>query len=137
MPRFHRYLAAAPLLLLSLALTGCASSNQATESAEVALGVWNVVVEGTADGDLTGVLIVTQVAEELTGEAIFPDLGPPAPFEEFGYDGETFSFSATLEIDGQPTLIVGSAEIDGDQLEGTFEVPGTGSFEMTGTRTEE
>ena len=137
MLRSRRYLAAIPLFVLSFALAGCASSNQTAESAEVALGVWNVVVEGTADGELTGVLIVTQVAEDLTGEAVFPDLGPPAPFEEFGYDGETFSFSATLEIDGQPTLIVGSAEIDGDEFEGTFEVPDVGAFEMTGTRVEE
>ena len=134
---FRRFLVAAPLLLLSLALAACATSNQTTESVEIALGVWNVVVEGTADGDLTGVLIVTQVAEDLTGEAVFPDLGPPAPFEEIGYEDGTLSFATTLEIGGLPTLIVGSAEINGDQLEGTFEVPDVGSFEMSGTRTAE
>ena len=127
-----------PLVLLAagLAWAGCAST-QTPPPPEFVGGAWDVVVAGTPEGDLEGVLTVTPLADSLAGNVVFPALGPPQPLEEVTYEDGRLAFSATFEFNALPTLVLGSAALDGDRIEGQVEVPGVGQFELSGTRTTE
>lgn len=130
------FLLLGPLLLLTLTVAGCASTGE-TQKPDFVEGVWDVVVAGTPEGDLEGVLTVTKVAKGLAGEATFPALGPPVPFEEVSYEDDRLAFSARFDQGVQPTLFLGSADIEGDRIEGEVEVVGAGTFPLTGTRSTE
>ena len=125
------------LLALGLAPLGCATTRSTPPPPEIVGGVWDVVVEDTPEGDLEGVLTVTPIADELTGEAVFPALGPPEPLEEVSYEDGQLAFSVTFELGGLPTLFLGTATLDGDRIEGQIEIPDAGSYDFAGTRATE
>jgi hypothetical protein len=84
-------------------------------------------------GVQTGALELRQKGKTLTGS--FTALNASADFDQGSADGDTFSFSVSLEtIFGEFQLDV-SGKINGDSLSGNIKNPGF-AFDISGVRVE-
>jgi len=105
-----------------LVLVGCAASTPP------AVGVWNVEMNTplgalpatlTLNADGTGVMGSDQLGE--------------APIDGVIYDGNSVSFSAEVDAQGQTLVLDFSGTIEGDSVSGEFGSD-FGAFAVTGTR---
>lgn len=94
------------------------------------VGTWSYTVT-SPQGDVDGTLTLTGSPDALEGTITGSD-GEETTLEEVELSGAalTFQFDA-----GNMGVIDASLSIDGDEMEGTIDVSGAGSFPMTATRT--
>lgn len=106
------------------------ASGDGSETANPA-GVWAYSIE-TPQGSVGGVITVESSGNDLSG-TITNDAGggEPADIEDAELDGSTLSFSFDAGEFGRINVTM---DIDGDEVDGSFEVPGFGSMPMTGSR---
>jgi len=121
------------VLLFASALPGCALL-KSNPPIPAVVGMWDMMVMQTPQGDLPASLSVLYAEGAFTGEFGVESLMQRVPITEVSFEGETFLFSATLDIEGQPTKVTATTTVDGDSFEGPMAVPGFGDFTVTGAR---
>lgn len=96
------------------------------------VGTWRYEVE-TPQGTVAGVLTLTGEPTDLEGTITNDAMpGDGTRLDDLVLDGSTLSFNFD---GGQFGRISVSAELDGDDLDGSLTVPGLGAVPMTGSRT--
>jgi hypothetical protein len=133
-----------PLSLL-LVLVAAASGARAA-SAQTLTGTWQITTEGRR-GALTQTLTLTQDGAALTGTLTFTGggrrggggggggaLGGPVAITDGTVTGNAFSFSMTLEFNGNAFTQRYSGTFEGNSMQGTVEGGRGGAAPFTGTR---
>ena len=108
-----------------LVLVGCAASTPP------GVGVWNVEMN-TPLGALPATLTLNADGSGMMGS---DQLGE-APIEGVMYDGNSISFSAEVDAQGQTLVLDFSGSVEGDSVSGEFGSD-FGAFVVTGSRVEE
>jgi len=107
---------------------------RSTPKTPAVVGTWGYVVKNTPQGNAPGTLTVHYADGKYTGQLKVDVLFQTVPIEEASFDGQTFSFAALLDIDGQKSRTTAEVTVEGDAMTGRIEVPGFGSFPLTATR---
>ena len=108
-----------------LVLVGCAASTPP------GVGVWNVEMN-TPLGALPATLTLNADGSGMMGS---DQLGE-APIEGVMYDGNSITFSAEVDAQGQTLVLDFSGSVEGDSVSGEFGSD-FGAFAVTGSRVEE
>ena len=107
-----------------LVLVGCAASTPP------GVGVWNVEMN-TPLGALPATLTLNADGSGMMGS---DQLGE-APIEGVMYDGNSITFSAEVDAQGQTLVLDFSGSVEGDSVSGEF-CSDFGAFAVTGSRVE-
>lgn len=106
-------------------LAACATTRNAATSA---VGTWDYEIKDTPYGNVQGQMMIDQDGDSYTGE-LRSSMGTAAMENIVIQDNE---INATLSMDGNNLTINGT--IDGDQIQGTVDAGGNGSFPMSASR---
>lgn len=127
-----------PVALLALAvcfLMGCAGSKAVVSPYAAVLGDWDYTVLNTPQGDLTGVIHLAEAEDgTLTGHMTNEMAAGQAEMMNVMMTGNTVTFNATLDIEGQMVPVQGTAVFEGPVLTGSTNAEGFGVFDITGTK---
>jgi hypothetical protein len=102
-------------------------------------GTWEVTTQGGRGGPQTSTLVLVQDGETLTGTMMFnlpEQAGGPQELEVSNgtVDGNSFSFTVTLSLQGNSITLNYSGAVDGDEMSGTRGGPRGGGQSFTGQR---
>lgn len=97
-----------------------------------AAGSWSYTVESPQSA--TGKLIIKDDGGKLSGTIINSTYNVTNELQDVVLDGKKLSFSYVLEMGTNKINITGSANIEGDSMEGTFTAGQMGSFPMKASR---
>ena len=102
-------------------------------------GTWEVTTQGGRGGPQTSALVLTQDGETLTGTMMFnlpEQAGGPQELEVSNgtVDGNSFSFTVTLSLQGNSIDLNYSGTVDGDEMTGTRGGPRGGGQSFTGEK---
>ena len=102
-------------------------------------GTWEVTTQGGRGGPQTSTLVLVQDGETLTGTMMFnlpEQAGGPQELEVSNgtVDGNSFSFTVTLSLQGNSITLNDSGAVDGDEMSGTRGGPRGGGQSFTGQR---
>jgi hypothetical protein len=135
-----------PRYALSMLLTAAAIS-AVPVAAQTLTGTWQITTEGRR-GSLTQTLTLTQDGSTLTGTIAFTGggrrggggggggggLGGPIAISEGNVDGSAFSFTMTIDFNGNTFTQRYAGTFEGDTMQGTIEGGRGGGGPFTGTR---
>jgi hypothetical protein len=135
-----------PRAILSLLLTA-AAIGAAPASAQTLTGTWQITTEGRR-GALTQTLVLTQDGSALTGTLTFTGggrrggggggggggLGGPIAISEGTVNGNAFSFTMTIDFNGNSFTQRYTGTFEGDTMQGTVEGGRGGGGPFRGTR---
>jgi hypothetical protein len=121
------------------ALVAAAAFTAAPVAGQLA-GTWEVTQQGR-QGTQTSALVPAQDSETLTGTMTFSlseQAGGPQELEVSNgtVDGNSFSFTVTLSLQGNSIDLNYSGTVDGDEMSGTRGGPRGGSAPFTGEKQE-
>jgi len=121
------------------ALVAAAAFTAAPVAGQLA-GTWEVTQQGR-QGTQTSTLVLAQDSETLTGTMTFSlpeQAGGPQELEVSNgtVDGNSFSFTVTLSLQGNSIDLNYSGTVDGDEMSGTRGGPRGGSAPFTGEKQE-
>lgn len=111
--------------LLAGLISACATSRNAANSP---VGTWNYLVKNTPYGNVEGQLIISQEDDGYSGE-LRSSMGNTR-LSDISIEGNELKANAWLE--GTNLTLAGTVE--GDNLQGTIDAGGSGSFPMTASR---
>jgi hypothetical protein len=102
-------------------------------------GTWEVTTQGGRGGPQTSALVLAQDGGTLTGTMMFnlpEQAGGPQELEVSNgmVDGNSFSFTVTLSIQGNSIDLNYSGTVDGDEMSGTRGGPRGGGQSFTGEK---
>ena len=102
-------------------------------------GTWEVTTQGGRGGPQTSTLVLVQDGETLTGTMMFnlpEQAGGPQELEvsHGTVDGNSFSFTVTLSLQGNSIDLNYSGTVDGDEMSGTRGGPRGGGQSFTGQK---
>ena len=102
-------------------------------------GTWEVTTQGGRGGPQTSALVLAQDGETLTGTMMFnlpEQAGGPQELEVSNgtVDGNSFSFTVTLSLQGNSIDLNYSGTVDGDEMSGTRGGPRGGGQSFTGEK---
>ena len=120
------------------ALVAAAAFTAAPVSGQLA-GTWQVTTQGGRGGPQTSSLVLAQDGETLTGTMVFnlpEQAGGPQELEVSNgtVDGNSFSFTVTLSLQGNSIDLNYSGTVDGDEMSGTRGGPRGGGQSFTGQK---
>ena len=121
------------LLPLLFIFAGCTVFRSAPATPAV-VGSWDYVVHDTPQGDAPGTLSVDYADGIFSGMLAVEVLMQRVPIEEATWAKDVFSFNAALDINGAVVTTKTTLAVAGDTAEGTIDVPGYGTYKITGTR---
>ena len=110
------------ILSISALLAACAGT-----STPPAVGVWDVSLNTPIGAQEAVLTIAPDGSGSFSG-----DQGEQA-FTGAVFEGNTFSYTTTIEAQGQSLTLDVSGTVEGDSLDGEFNTP-FGPFPLTGTR---
>jgi hypothetical protein len=96
-----------------------------------AAGDWNLVVH-TPQGDMNVALSLRRAGDRLTGTMTGP--AGATEIRDVTVTGNQVRFTTTVNMNGNGIETTMSGTIDGDQMNGVFNLASLGSFEFSGTR---
>jgi len=102
-------------------------------------GTWEITTQGGRGGPQTSALVLAQDGETLTGTMMFnlpEQAGGPQELEVSNgtVDGNSFSFTVTLSLQGNSIDLNYSGTVDGDEMSGTRGGPRGGGQSFTGEK---
>lgn len=107
------FLAFSTVILLGFSTAIAFSAD--SQDYDALLGTWDVTL---TEMGMEMELIFTMDGDTITGEMVF-DMGG-AELEDIEFENGTLTFAATVDAGGQTVSLESTAEINGDEIEGTM-----------------
>ena len=102
-------------LVLLVGLSSASALAADSQDYDALLGTWDVTL---TEMGMEMELIFTMDGDTITGEMVF-DMGG-AELEDIEFENGTLTFAATVDAGGQTVSLESTADISGDEIEGTM-----------------
>lgn len=116
------------LLAIIALMASCAGSKKTVYSP---VGAWDYVVQGTPNGDASGIMTLTQTEDGMKGTFMSSEYGETT-LENLVYTAETKEITCNFYLSGIDLSLAGT--FTEENFSGTIDAGGNGSFPMTGNR---
>lgn len=120
------------LLIAATAIAGCTSTREQPQ----VTGRWSYTVYDTPQGDVDGTLILREQGDRLSGEMDLEIADEPVSIRNIERQGESVTFDARIEVDGDPIDTSTTVTAEEGGLIGQVEAEGYGTFRLQGTRSD-
>ncbi len=122
------------LLLVFGFLIGCAGTKKLSPYAAV-LGDWDYTVMNTPQGDIGGTIHFEESEDGTLMGYMTSELSyGQAELRNLVMEGNTVTYNATLDVDGQSIELTSTANVEGMTMTGSTDATGYGTFETKATR---